>query len=410
MLDLLASAELWKLGSIPVVAAVVGWATNWVAIELTFKPLEPVGRPPFFGWQGIIPSKAAKMAAIFVDQTMYRLGTLQELFQHMDPRAIAEHVAGVMAPRLPAYTDEVMFWGGWGEVWRRTPAVVKATIYARVEGEMPRLVGNLMREVGEDIEELVDFKDMLVTRLTRDRALLNRLFLESGAAEFKFIVRSGFHFGFLFGLVQLAVWVVYPAWWILPVAGAVVGYATNWIALNLIFRPLTPVRLGPWTLQGLFLRRQKEVAGVWCRLVTREIVTLRQIIHAMLTGPRSARAKEAIRRHIRPVVDEAVGPLRAAAEFTVGGPDDYQRIRDTVADKAVAVSIEPFDHWTFDRDRSDVIERLLRERMEALPPAEFQDLLRPCFKEDEMKLIVMGGVLGLLAGLGQLFLVFGGVG
>ena len=152
------------------------------------------------------------------------------------------------------------------------------------------------------------------------------------------------------------------------------------------------------------------MAAVWCRLVTREIVTLRQIIHAMLTGPRSARAKEVIRKHIRPVVDEAVGPLRAAAKFTVGGPNNYQRIRDTVADKAVAVSAEPFDHWSFDRDRSDVIERPLRERMEALFLAEFQDLLRFCFKEDEMNLIVMGGVLGLLAGLAQLFLVFGGLG
>jgi hypothetical protein len=81
-----------------------------------------------------------------------------------------------------------------------------------------------------------------------------------------------------------------------------------------------------------------------------------------------------------------------------------------VGDKAVEVSIEPFDHWSFNRERGEVIERLLRERMEALPPAEFQDLLRPCFQEDETKLIAMGGVLGLLAGLGQLFFVFGGPG
>jgi uncharacterized membrane protein YheB (UPF0754 family) len=410
MLDLLREPLFWKNASIPFVAAFVGWATNWVAIELTFRPLEYVGLRPWLGWQGIIPSKAAKMAGIFVDQTMYRLGTLRELFQHMEPQLIAEHVASVMGPRLPAYTDDVMFWGGYGDVWRRTPALLKNQIYSRVQQEMPRLVENLMAEIGEDVEELVDFKHMLVTQLTRDKALLNRLFLESGAEEFRFLVRSGAYFGFLFGLVQLAVWIVLPAWWVLPVFGAIVGWVTNWIALNLIFRPLRPIRLGPWTLQGLFLRRQKEVAAVWCRLVTREILTIRQIILAMLTGPRAERTREVIRRHIKPVVDEAVGPLRAAAEFTVGGGDDMEKIREEAAAKAVAVSIEPFDHWGFNRDRAVVIERLLRERMEAMPPEDFQDLLRPCFKEDEMKLIVMGGVLGLLAGIGQLFLVFGGLG
>ena len=407
MLHFLRDVDFWKNASIPLVAAVVGWATNWVAIELTFKPLEFVGWRPFLGWQGIIPSKAAKMASIFVDQTMYRLGTLRELFEHMEPQLIADHIASVMGPRLPGYTDDVMFWGGYGEVWRRTPTLVKDQIYLRVQEEMPRLVDNLMAEVGEDVEELVDFKDMLVTMLTGDKSLLNRLFLESGEVEFKFLVRSGFYFGFLFGLVQLAVWIVYPAWWVLPVFGAIVGWVTNWIALNLIFRPLHPVKLGPWTLQGLFLRRQTEVAAVWCRLVTREILTIRQIIHAMLTGPRSERAKAVIRKHIKPVVDEAVGSLKAAAEFAVGGGEEMEKLREEVADKAVEVSIEPFDHWSFNRDRAVVIERLLRERMEAMPPEDFQDLLRPCFKEDEMKLIVMGGVLGFLAGLAQLFFVFG---
>ena len=46
--------------------------------------------------------------------------------------------------------------------------------------------------------------------------------------------------------------------------------------------------------------------------------------------------------------------------------------------------------------------------MESLPPEEFQDLLRPCFQEDEMKLILTGAVLGLLAGIAQLVFVFGG--
>ena len=57
--------------------------------------------------------------------------------------------------------------------------------------------------------------------------------------------------------------------------------------------------------------------------------------------------------------------------------------------------------------KDPVAEKMLGERMADLPSREFQDLLRPCFQEDEIKLIVVGGVLGFLAGFAQLVFVFG---
>ena len=50
-----------------------------------------------------------------------------------------------------------------------------------------------------------------------------------------------------------------PTWWFLPLAGALCGYATNLIAMWLIFKPIEPTTyLGCVTLHGLFLRRQDQ--------------------------------------------------------------------------------------------------------------------------------------------------------
>ena len=404
---LLDHRDFWKYASIPLVAGLVGWSTNWVAIKLTFLPLEFIGRKPYLGWQGIIPSKAARMAGIFVDSTMSKLGTLPELFEQMEPAKIAAQIEKVILPRLEKYTDEIVQAEN-PVLWRRTPRGVKQRIYRRIRRRFPRRVANLMAEANERIEELIDFKHMITERLVRDRALLNRLFLESGDQELKFIVRSGFYFGFLFGLVQLAVWIFYPAWWVLPTFGLIVGYATNWIALNIIFRPLNPTKIGPWTFQGLFLKRQEEVAGVWCRLVTREIVNVRSIIYTMVGGAKSAATKALIKKHIAPIVHEALDPLLALPTQLTVGQKSFEEMMSRVGEKSVAVSTDPFDDWHFNTERAEVVERLLRQRMVELPPAQFQDLLRPCFQEDEMKLILLGAALGFLAGLGQLFFVFGG--
>ena len=77
--------DLYKYASIPFIAAFIGWGTNWLAIKLMFHPLEFVGyKPLYLGWQGIIPSRAEKMARIVVDKTLNNLVALDEIFEALD--------------------------------------------------------------------------------------------------------------------------------------------------------------------------------------------------------------------------------------------------------------------------------------------------------------------------------------
>tara|TARA_Y100000310_G_scaffold159521_1_gene159089 strand:- start:477 stop:644 length:168 start_codon:yes stop_codon:yes gene_type:complete len=48
----------------------------------------------------------------------------------------------------------------------------------------------------------------------------------------------------------------------------------------------------------------------------------------------------------------------------------------------------------------------LSERMQALSVEEFEGVLRPAYQQDEWKLIVTGAILGMVAGIAQLYLVF----
>jgi uncharacterized membrane protein YheB (UPF0754 family) len=397
--------RFWQLLSIPLTAAVVGWFTNWVAIKMTFYPLRFLGVPPWLGWQGIIPKKAEKMARIFVDTSMKRLGTVPELFENMEPEAIASQFERVLTPRLRHYTDDVMI-ASKGDLWMRAPAEMRERVYETVARNLPNVVRATLADIGARLEELLDFRWMVVHRLVEDRALLNRLFLESGAREFRFLIDSGYYFGFLFGLVQLATWIAWPGDWQLPAYGLVVGWATNWLALNLVFRPLYPHRVGPWVIQGLFLKRQKEVAAVWCRIVTREILTVRRFMASMVHGPHGEATRRILLGHLGPVIEAAVAAAGPLARRAID-EQDLERITRTFERKALEVTGDPLEDERFNEERAAVVERMLRERMEELPVEQFQDLLRPCFKEDEWILIALGAVLGFVAGVGQIFFVFG---
>ena len=60
----------------------------------------------------------------------------------------------------------------------------------------------------------------------------------------------------------------------LPIAGVLIGYTTNLLGIRMIFEPVRPRRVGSLSVQGLFLKRQPEVAGVYADIIADDIVTM----------------------------------------------------------------------------------------------------------------------------------------
>ena len=407
MPELLTDIEFWKYLSIPVVAALVGWSTNWVAIKLLFYPLEAWGKPPYLGWQGIIPSKAAKMGAITVDSTLSKLGKLSDVFAAMSPQKIARHLVENIEPRLHAYIKWIMLEEDPAS-WKMLPEMMQNSIVNNVRQKLSGTVGRIMDDVTENIEDMVDLKQVVIRQLVKDKRIVNRIFLECGAKEFRFIIVSGLYFGFLFGVLQMGIWFFFQNWWILPLFGVIVGYATNWIALRIIFQPLNPHKIGPFVIQGLFLKRQHEVANIWCEIVTKEVITVQNIIDDMLHGEKSEHTNKIVRAHVRDLIDEAMGISEPLVRFAIGS-EKFAGIKETASQKALLFSEQAMDDPAFNDERAAIVKELIRERMIALSSEEFQHLLRPAFQEEEFKLILMGAVLGFLAGMAQLYFVFGGI-
>lgn len=403
--SLFSHPDFWKYVSIPFIAGTVGWVTNWMAVQMTFYPLEFLGVRPIFGWQGIIPAKAEKMSGILVDQTLSKIGSIDEFFQQMEPEKISAHLTRSIQARIEEYTDEVMTERN-AVLWENLPMLVRRRVYSRARRAIPEVMDNVVDDISKNVEDLVDLKHMISSQMREDKALMVKMFREVGDPEFRFVINSGIYFGFLFGLLQVPIFIYFPGNWVMPFFGFLVGVATNWLALNVIFRPLNPVRVGPFRIQGLFLKRQKDVAESFARLTTTEVVTLRNIMYQVVNGPRADRTKALIKRHMRPLLEGGV--VRTAAQLTVG-PGGYADLKKAVEEKAVDLAVLPFEDPQFNRERGAIVERIMRERMEELSSEEFQALLRPAFQEDEWILIMVGGVLGMMAGFIQLFVVFGPV-
>ncbi|HRK74720.1 MAG TPA: hypothetical protein PLL64_10625, partial [Rhodothermales bacterium] len=334
MLDFLGDPAFWQYLSIPFVAAFVGWFTNWVAIQMLFYPVEPIGKPPFFGWVGILPSRAEKMAQITTNNTLNKVGTVKELFQSLDPEKIAQHITKLIDRQLPLYIEEIILREN-PTVWEMLPEMAKSRIIEEVRLQLPATVHRMMEDLSVDVEQMLDVHHLVLHQVLKDRAIINRIFLSCGQKEFNFIIYSGAILGFLFGLLQMAAWWFFPIWWQLPVWGVFVGFATNWVALRIIFQPLNPLQIGPYVLQGLFLKRQHEVAASWSEIIAQEILTVENVIHNLLYGPKSTRSQMIIRKYIRNIVDEVSGIAKPVIQWIVG-LEHYIHMKEAASDRVIS--------------------------------------------------------------------------
>jgi uncharacterized membrane protein YheB (UPF0754 family) len=390
--------------SMPLIAALIGYVTKVVAIRMMFRPIEFTGVKPFFGWQGIVPRKAARMASIACDTMTDRLISAGEVVSRLDPERVAKELAGPLHEAVDEITREIAAEYEPG-LWESLPQQVRDLIVRRVQAEAPRIVKAILENVQSDVDSVFDLKGMVVENLVRDKELLNRIFQEAGRREFQFIARSGIVFGLLIGLVQMVAWATLHSPWVMPIFGGLTGWFSDWLALKMIFEPREPKRyFGVFRWQGLFLQRRKEVAADYGELIAKEIITPHNVMAAVLRGPLADRLFALVERQVTTALDRQTRLARPLMALTVGSRR-YQEMKHSVAEKVMRRMPDTLTYIEDYAEEAMDIRNTLVQKMQELTPEEFEELIRPAFQQDEWILITVGAVLGFAVGELQVLLV-----
>jgi uncharacterized membrane protein YheB (UPF0754 family) len=416
----MSSHGLVALIAVPFITGAIGYVTNWTGVlmlfypvhfkGLRFQPLRHLMRvfprrirqiPGLMvggiGWQGIVPSRAAKMGSLAVDVGIAKLGTPSEFWEQLEPEKMAQQIVEVTSDDMRDTVDKIME-REHPRLWSDLPTQVREVVYQRVLEQLPSIVRELTDEIGSHLDQLLDIKLMVIKRFEQQPELANRVFLDMGQRELNFIKNFGFFFGFALGIPVAFLTHFVTYWWLLPILGIIIGWVTNWVALWMIYEPREPHKLGPLRIQGLFIRRQPEVSDVYARIVADDILNMENFGHELLEGPRADRTRTLIERAMEPAVDRAAGRARVPLRVAVG-TREYDRISRSFAHEPVEQLMTPLSDPEFSRQQSDTMRKLISERMRELPPQDFGEMLRTATRQDEWLLLLHGAVLGLAGGL-----------
>lgn len=351
-----------------------------------------------------IPTKAEKMASIAFELMTTKLFNIKEIFHRLNPVRFAEVMDDAVLLMMDEIIDEVAM-EYMPEAWKNLPQEVKDDVVVTTDQECGTFLRDFMKDMQDHVDDVVDIKHMTVTACVANKDLIIKIFQECGDKEFVFIRQSGFYFGFLFGLFQMTVWFFYDKSWVLPIAGFLVGWITNFLALKCIFRPLHPTKFLCWTLHGIFLKRQHEVSAIFARVVITEILHVKAIWEAIFTGPLSKNFFAMLRAHSLVFTDKLVAEIKPLAIAAMGATQ-FARMKEDIAQKVIDRIPSIIDRsFEYTQEALDM-EKTVSSKMQELPSDEFEGVLHPAFEEDEIQLIILGGILGAIVGVIQVFTLF----
>lgn len=153
-------------------------------------------------------------------------------------------------------------------------------------------------------------------------------------------------------------------------------------------------------IQGLFLKRQKQVAKELASMLTDTCVNAEHMIKYLVSTPGYDKALEIFDRHTSIACDEILGYAKSMVPIAVG-VDRWTTLKKEVIQGLLEELPSHSSQFLKYVDQALHIEETIAGRLSSLPPDQFEGMLHPAFQEDEWMLILLGGILGVIVGLFQ---------
>lgn len=187
---------------LPVIAAAIGWFTNWIAVKMLFHPRKKI-RILFFDIQGIFPKRQYAMAEKIGKMVATELLNVSDFKDRINDPKNLESINQNIEAKVDQYLDETfpakypmmaMLLG------KKARLKMKGDFLKEVQSVTPVVIDKYMENLEGtfDVEKIVRQKVSLLSPVTLENLIMGIL-----KKEFQFIELIGAVLGFMIGVIQV---------------------------------------------------------------------------------------------------------------------------------------------------------------------------------------------------------------
>jgi len=199
----------WHYLILPVIGAVIGWITNYIAIKMLFRPYRPV-RILGFTFQGLLPKRRKEFAASIartVERDLLTVEDITRFFEGVEweeevDLAVAQTFEARMKSRTLGRILKTPILGLIGsEILRQIQKSLTHKIIAKIEEQKGRLV--------EKFQNAIELKEVVSRKVEGfNMEKIESLLMDLISQELTYIEFVGAVLGFIIGFVQMIILIV----------------------------------------------------------------------------------------------------------------------------------------------------------------------------------------------------------
>ena len=187
---------------LPVIASLIGWFTNYLAVKMLFHPRIPF---PFLGIsiQGVFPKRQKQLAEKLGTLVAEELFSIQEVTLKLKELATSEESMDLVGKRIEKTIREKLVKSFPMLAMFLTDDMVEK-VTNLFKAELQDFLAESAQDIGNKLEESLDVKELVrekVEAFSSDK--LEEILFSIMRKEFRFIEMIGAVLGFLIGCVQV---------------------------------------------------------------------------------------------------------------------------------------------------------------------------------------------------------------
>ncbi len=200
------NSSVYILTLIPIVSALIGWITNYLAVKMIFRPRRPIN---LLGFEvmGLIPKRKSDLARKIGETVETELLSHKDIHAAVSTEGFHNHLLDVIMGKIDQLLTKVM--GGNPLVAMMLSGEAAGGIREMLREELGKALPGVVEELFEKMEEKINFKDIVREKVESfDLSKLESIIYAIAAKELKAIEILGGVLGFVVGLAQVGLLIV----------------------------------------------------------------------------------------------------------------------------------------------------------------------------------------------------------
>ena len=178
--------------------------------------------------------------------------------------------------------------------------------------------------------------------------------------------------------------------------GGFIGWVTNKIAIKMLFRPIRPVRILFFRLQGVLPKRKEQIATSIGETVEAQFVNKEELLQGLL----DEETKKSILKQIRKLLVEKIKEVVPSMILAMLGQGLDDLVRKLIAEHGDDLLSELIDSLK-NNENVMPVKAIVTDKINQLDMLEFEALVINIVKKELRHIETVGLVLGVVIGMAQ---------